>query len=173
MDSRILIGYIDKIFQFALGKTFSADEAEELTQEILINAIASMERLREEEKFEPWLWALAANTARSFRRGKSKQRAMFVYNAPLELYEEPQMDESNEEVYALLREKIAGLSKIYREIVIYHYYDGLSVKEIAKKLGIPLGTVTWRLSEARNKLKKECGTMLESALKPITMRIDI
>lgn len=173
MDGRILTNYIDKIFQFALGKTFSEDEAEELTQEILINVITSMGRLREEEKFEPWLWALASNTARSFRRGRSKQRAMFVYNAPLELYEEPFEEENDEELYSLLREKIAGLSKIYREIVIFHYYDGLSVKEIAGKLGVPLGTVTWRLSEARNKLKKECGTMLETALKPITMRIDI
>lgn len=173
MDSRILTNYIDRIFQFALGKTFSEDEAEELTQEILINAITFLDRLREEEKFEPWLWALATNTARGFRRGKSKQRAMFVYNAPLELREEPFEEDSDEELYALLREKIAGLSKIYREIVIFHYYDGLSVKEIAKKLGVPQGTVTWRLSEARNKLKKECGTMLETALKPITMRIDI
>ena len=81
MDSRILTNYIDRIFRFALGKTFSEDEAEELTQEILMNAITSLGRLREEEKFEPWLWALAANTARNFRRGKSKQRAMFVYAA--------------------------------------------------------------------------------------------
>lgn len=173
MDSRILTNYIDRIFQFALGKTFSEDEAEELTQEILMNAITSMGRLREEEKFEPWLWALAANIARSFRRGKSKQRAMFVYNAPLDLCEEPFEEDSDEELYAILREKIAGLSKIYREIVIFHYYDGLSVKEIAKKLEVPMGTVTWRLSEARNKLKKECRSMLETALKPITMRIDI
>lgn len=173
MDSRILTNYIDRIFRFAMGKTFSEDEAEELTQEILMNAITSLGRLREEEKFEPWLWALAANTARNFRRGKSKQRAMFVYDAPLELCEEPFEEDGDEELYALLREKIAGLSKIYREIVIFHYYDGLSVKEISEKLGVPSGTVTWRLSEARNKLKKECGTMLETALRPVTMRIDI
>lgn len=105
MDSGILANYIDRIFQFALGKTFSEDEAEELTQEILINAITSLDRLREEEKFEPWLWALAANTARSFRRGKSKQRAMFVYNASLELCEEPFEEECDEELYAMLRKR--------------------------------------------------------------------
>lgn len=173
MESTILTQYIDKIYKFALTRTFSENEAEELSQEILLNAVVSLPKLREECKFEAWLWALAENTTRSFRRKLGRQRAMFVYDAPESLMEEITLAEDNEEFYEELRGKIVMLSKMYREVVILHYYDGLGTKEIAEKLGIPLGTVTWRLSEARNKLRKEYEIMQETALRPVTMRMDI
>lgn len=173
MESTILTKYIDKIYKFAISRTFSEDEADELSQEILLNAVVSLPKLREERKFEPWLWGLAENTSRSFRRKLGKQRAIFVYNAPESLIEEVELDETDEELYDTLREKIVMLSKMYREVVILYYYDGLSTKEISERLEIPIGTVTWRLSEARNKLRKEYENMQETALRPVTMRIDI
>lgn len=173
MESTILTGYIDRIYKFALSRTFSEDEADELSQEILLTAVTALPKLRDESRLEPWLWSLAANTARAYRRSKGKQRAMFVYNAPESLLEEAVLDDNSEELYAQLREKIVMLSKMYREIVILHYYDGLSTKQISEQLNIPLGTVTWRLSEARNKLKKEYESMEETALRPVYMRLDI
>ena len=65
------------------------------------------------------------------------------------------------------------LSEIYRNIIILYYYDGLSTKEIADKLNIPEGTVTWRLSVGRKKLKKEFDDMNETALRPVRMNIGI
>ncbi len=165
--------YVDKIYAYALAKTFSEAEAEELSQEILLTAITSLPKLRDENRFEPWLWGLAANVAKSFRRSMGRQRAMFVYNAPEEMLDLPVLEDSDEELYSLLREKIAMLSKLYRDIIILHYYDGLSTKQIAKTLGIPEGTVTWRLSQARQKLKKECDHMEETALKPTRIKIGI
>ncbi len=172
MNSSIFERYTDRIYKFALSKTFSEDEAEELSQEIILNGLSALPKLRDESCFEPWLWALAVNTAKAFRRKQGRQRAMFVYNAP-EMLLKAEIPDDSEEIYSSLREKIAMLSKIYREIIILHYYDGLSVKEISERLGIPAGTVTWRLSEARGKLKKECNSMEETALKPIFMGIEI
>ncbi len=79
-------------------------------------------------------------------------------------YEE--YEDNDEELCGFLRKKIAMLSAIYRDIIILYYYDSLSTKQISERLGIPEGTVTWRLSEARKKLKKECSNMNETALKP-------
>lgn len=173
MEGTILTEYIDRIYQFALNRTFSEDEADELSKEIMLNALIALPKLRDVSRFEPWLWALAENMSRSFRRKKGKQRAMFVYNAPESMLEEVVLDDDDDEIYAMLREKIVMLSKLYREVVILHYYDGLSTKEISEQLKVPLGTVTWRLSEARDKLKKECVNMQETALRPINMRLDI
>lgn len=78
-----------------------------------------------------------------------------------------------EATYARLRQEIAMLSAMYRDIIILHYYDGLSVEQISAKLDIAEGTVKWRLSEARRKLKKECTHMEKSALRPVRMHIDI
>lgn len=174
MNSSILTDYLERIFKFAMGKTFSEDEAEELSQEIILNAISSLPNLQEETRFEPWLWSLASNTAKSFRRKQGRQRAMFVYDAPESVLNDFFMeDDDNDELISMLRKKVSILSKMYRDIIILHYYDGLSTKEIAKKLDIPIGTVTWRLSAAREKLKKECKTMEETALKPVFLGIGI
>ncbi len=167
---------INKISQanrlnFALNNTFSRDEADELCQEILFTALSSLPKLRDEDSFEPWLWGLAENVTKSFKRSIGKQRAMYSYDAlDLISYEEPACEES---LCEKLREKISMLSAIYRDIIILYYYDGLLTKDISKKLNIPEGTVRWRLSNAKKKLEKECKNMLETALRPIKMRIDI
>jgi hypothetical protein len=54
-----------------------------------------------------------------------------------------------------------------------HYYDNLTCKTISEKLGLPEGTVTYRLSMARSKLKTRCISMKETALKPQKLTIHI
>ena len=155
MKTEIIEDYIEKVYGYAVNQTYTRDEADELSQEILLTVIRELPKLRDDSKFEPWLWGIANNVAKSFRRSMGKNRATYFYdvleNAP---YEEPDDDEA-EETYDFLRAKIAMLSEIYRNIIILYYYDGLSIKDIAEKLNVPEGTVTWRLSVGRKKLKKE------------------
>ena len=93
--------------------------------------------MRDEDSFEPWLWGLAENVTKSFKRSIGKQRAMYSYDAlDLISYEEPACEES---LFEKLREKISMLSAIYRDIIILYYYDGLLTKDISKKLNIPEG----------------------------------
>lgn len=174
MQNFDLSPYLDRIYGYAVKRTYSREEADELTQEIVLAALRAMPELRDESRFEPWLWGVAANVTRVFRRMQGKQRAMYAWDALETLSDTPAPeDEGLEAEYDRLRGKIAGLSAIYRDIIILHYYDGLSVNEIAAKLGIPAGTVTWRLSAARSKLKKECANMNESALRPVKFKLDI
>ena len=173
MQAEMLENYLERICAWARGRTFSNEEAEELAQEITYQAVSGLARLRDESRFEPWLWGVASNCAKAFRRRKGKERALFLYDVPENLFTETEAPEEDEELYGKLREKIAMLSRSYRDVIMLHYYDGLSTKQIAEKLGLPEGTVTWRLSEARKRLGKECQDMEESALKPVEMRIDI
>lgn len=173
MKSDILEQYVERVYGYALNHTYSREEAEELAQEILYTAVRELPKLKDEEKFEPWLWGVAGNVTKSYRRFMGKQRAMYSYDMPEDLTYEDEFSEGQEEVYDALRRKIAMLSALYRDIVVLYYYDDLSVKQISERLNIPEGTVTWRLSEARKKLKKECDTMKESALKPVELVISI
>lgn len=182
MNAEILTEYMEKIYGYAIRHTYSREEADELAQEILFAAVQGLENLREEGRFEGWLWGLAANVTRTFRRNMGKRRAIYSFDYPemaelsynmAELAYEDEYRVEEEEIYSALREKIAMLSALYREIVILYYYDGLTTGAIAERLEIPEGTVSWRLAEARRKLKKECETMNESALRPIQMKLDI
>lgn len=59
-----------------------------------------------------------------------------------------------DEEYQNLRRSIAQMSAAYRDIIVMHYYDNLSCRAISQKLGMPEGTVMYRLSMARNKIKE-------------------
>ena len=76
MQADTLELYTDRVYAFAVNRTSSQEEAEELAQEILFAAVRSLPNLRDESRFEPWLWRLAENVTRSFRRSMGKQRAM-------------------------------------------------------------------------------------------------
>lgn len=102
-----------------------------------------------------------------------KQRAMYSFDTLEGVTIFDNYEFENDETYEKLREKISMMSKIYWDIIILYYYDNLPVKQIAERLGIPEGTVTWRLSEGRNKLKKECTNMTETTLRPIKLAIRI
>lgn len=173
MNADIIESYIEKVYGYAVNHTFSREEADELSQEILFTAVRELPKLKDDSKFELWLWGIASNVTKTFRRYMGKQRAMYSYDTLESFpYEEEQENES-EELYDALRTKIAMLSELYRSIIILYYYDGLSIKQISEKLHIPEGTVTWRLSEARKKLKKECTEMNETALNPVKLMIRI
>ncbi len=173
MNPEVIEQYVDKVYAYAIRRTFTEEEAADLSQEILYTVLRELHKLRDDRKLEPWLWSIADNITKSFSRKQGKQRAMFTYDIPEDLMQEEKPDEEEKELYASLRKKIAGLSQMYRDIIILHYYDGLSTKQISERLSIPEGTVTWRLSEARKKLKKECNHMEESALRPKQLYIGI
>ena len=173
MGSNRIEDYVEKVYGYAVNRTYTQDEADELAQEILLTAVKELPKLREASRFEPWLWGVAANVTKSFRRSLGKQRAMYSYDTLETLSYEDTYSCEQEEINDHLRKRIAMLSATYREIIVLFYYDSLSTKEISEKLNIPEGTIRWRLTEARKKLKKECEKMQETALRPVTLRLDI
>lgn len=130
MNSSILSKYIEKIYGYAINKTYTREEADELAQEILLTAVKELPKLKNENSFEAWLWGVAKNTTRTFRRYMGKQRAMYSYDTFEDLSFYDDYEFINDEVYEKLREKIAMLSNTYRDIIILYYYDNLPVKQM-------------------------------------------
>jgi RNA polymerase sigma factor (sigma-70 family) len=163
----------DKTFAWALRRTFSREEAEELSQEILFRALKSLPELRDESKFDAWFWRLADITLKVYRRGKAKERTLLSYDeVTLPSYDED-FDAAFDDTADKLRRYIAELSASYRDIIVMYYYDNLTCKTISEKLGLPEGTVTYRLSMARSKLKTRCISMKETALKPQKLILNV
>jgi len=147
MNPTIIAEYVNKVYAYVVKRTYSREEADELSQEILFTVVKELPKLRDESRFEPWLWGVAENVTRTFRRKQARQRATYTYDFPESWFEQPAENEEeaeeNEALYGLLRSKIAKLSAMYRDIIILHYYDGLSTKQISEQLGLPEGSVTW------------------------------
>lgn len=127
MKPEIIEDYIEKVYGYAVNHTYTREEADELSQEILLTVIRELPKLRDNSKFEPWLWGIANNIAKSFRRSMSKNRATYSYDV-LENVPYEESDEENEDAYDFLRTKIAMLSEIYRidkyAALVYKFVDG-------------------------------------------------
>lgn len=112
MDAHILESYIDRIYGYALKHTFTLDEADELSQEIMLRAISELPRLRDESRFEPWLWGVAKNVRRSFSRYRGRLRSVVSFDEipePIDF----ETDISEDELSELLIRRILELSAVY------------------------------------------------------------
>lgn len=156
--------HAEQVYAWALCRTFTSEEAADLAQDILLTALQELPRLRDETRFEPFLWGVAKRVAWRFSRRMGRQRAIFSQD---ELPDLPSPEDCEAlALHAEIRRQVAMLSAQWREILVLHYFDGLSTREIARRLSLPEGTVTWRLSQARKRLKEEYETMNETALRP-------
>ena len=173
MDYERISKMLDKTFAWSVAHTFSREEAEELTQEIMFQALKSIGELKDDSKFESWFWRLASITLKAFKRGKARRKNAMSINEVADIAFEDDYSFESDEEYQNLRRSIAQMSAAYRDIIVMYYYDNLSCKDISRKLGIPEGTVTYRLSLARSRLKERCSQMNETALKPVQLIIRI
>ncbi len=149
------------------GNRYSAEDA---SQDAFVSAWMKLDSLRERDKFGSWVCTIAKNCARSIVTHYSCAAAEISLD--LLRYSADNEDEDNELQNALnlpfyneqeqkdkLHEAVESLNLKIRETLKLHYFEELSVAEIAEKLSLPVGTVKWRLSEGRRLLRKEYGVM--------------
>ncbi len=149
------------------GNTFSAEDA---AQDAFVSAWLNLDKLSDRGKFGPWVCSIAKNHARNLVR-KYKNAAADISLTLLEEVDLTGSDESG--LYELLssasigeaerdeklHDALSALSEKIREVIHLHYFEELSIAQIAERLSLPAGTVKWRLCEGRRQLRKEYGIM--------------
>ena len=70
--------YMDKLFYFYVKKTGNSFEAENLTSDILLNVITSLERGNKPENFEAWVWGIARNRYSVWAKNKKNRNELFA-----------------------------------------------------------------------------------------------
>lgn len=149
------------VFAFCLKRCRTTEDAEDLSQEILFRsyrALTFREDVADPEKF---IWTVAHNSlANYYRDNRSGYVGILIdsFAETLGVWDE-YFKEDDSGAIERMRREIAYLSKTQRRIVIAYYYEGKKQQEIARELGIPLGTVKWHLFEAKRELKKGMETM--------------
>lgn len=149
--------YLKPIFGFALKRCKSVQDAEDLSQEIVLKAFRALlikDDVADEGKF---IWTIAHNTISNYYRDTANSLVSMPIDAVKDLIADPnaQIDiDDNHEAIHRLQNEIAYLSKLQRKIVIAYYFENKKQADIASELGIPLGTVKWHLFEAKKELKR-------------------
>jgi RNA polymerase sigma-70 factor (ECF subfamily) len=122
--------------------------AEDAAQEAFAVACRDLGRLRKAEKFAPWLRAICRKTAR--RLAKAKWRHRLPEKMPLEASADPGNDRVD-----MVRQAMQRLPTKAREMIVLHYYSGLTHDQIAATLGISPQAVHGRLLRARRKMAED------------------
>jgi len=139
---------------------------EDVSQEVLIRVCENIHNLRSPKAFKSWLSRIIINEKNRYLAKNMRQGDVLNIDDYLEKANEesedfiPQEYVENRELREKVREIIMELPMRQREAVILHYYDGLSVTEIAKVLEVATQSVSKNLAIARGKLKKELGLHL-------------
>ena len=157
--------YLRKIYGFSLSKTSTLQDAEDLTQEIVLKLYPAL--LSEDiENVAAFIWRVAKNTLANYYRGKAKNGIGMPIDDLVEtLSNDFNLEKhlENEQTIRRLQREIAYLSKMQRKIVVLFYYENKKQSEIADLLSIAVGTVKWHLFEAKKEIKKGMETMRESS----------
>lgn len=161
---RLLVDKYRRQIEHLIVRSHRRDDASDLLQETLLQAYASLDELRDPGRFGAWLYGIALNVIkmqhrRDGRADTTSWEALRGGTAGPAIHRSA--DESPEDVattrvlHAALKAAIDDLSEVNREAVVLHYIDGLSYREIATLLSVPLSTVKGRLHKARQQLRDE------------------
>lgn len=132
-------------------------DVEDVVQDVFLNVYRSLPSFRGDAKFSTWLYRLATNVTRMhLRRGRSRPKFADVEppEAPRDQPPEPGPEvqlERAERIRALYR-LLDQLTEKKRQVLVLHDLEGVSAKEIAETLSVPVLTVRTRLFYARKEL---------------------
>lgn len=153
--------YLPSLYAFFQGMGCSATEAEDLAQETFAELWRSFELYRGDASLKTWVFLLGRRVAwKQFRRSKTHLE-IDEFSISQEDREEPRVAAKQEEWLWLqqrdesLRQCVDKLAASYREILLLHYMEELSIQEVAQILEISTGTVKSRLNRALTLLRTE------------------
>lgn len=133
------------VWRLALARMANVPDAEDLYQEVFLRYFRHEDKFESDEHRRAWLIRCTVNRAKSALGSPWRNRTL-----PLKVAAEIGVRDEYREVYAA----VLALPPKYRTVTHLHYFEGLSVAEIAAHLECPEGTVKAQLHRARARLKE-------------------
>jgi RNA polymerase sigma-70 factor, ECF subfamily len=164
--TRIMFGYADAILR-------NSADSEEAVQEAALKVFLNLSKLEDRARFRAWLLQIVINEARMYRRRLRRQLC-----APLEdtdpesesdsvprqfadWHELPDEALDRVELRNAVREAVAKLPEIYREVLVLIDNEHMSYAVVADVLGVSVGVVKTRVHRARMKLQEQLGPVFQ------------
>ena len=148
-----VLPHLDAAFNYARWLTRNDAEAQDVVQDACVRALRFFSSLRDDDA-RAWLFAIVRNTYFS----QVSRRPLVTGVKPLD--EDARLDDAPDPEAQLLQAQTvrrvhAALDRLpvdFREVIVLRELEGLSYKEIATVVRVPIGTVMSRLARARERL---------------------
>lgn len=152
--------YRRMVFKTAYLMTGRKEEAEDILQEVFVSVWRSRNTFNPKKgKLTTWIYRITVNQCLSRRR--KKQPAILSLEEKSINLPDIKLEEQPEEVlvtkleYERLMKAMNALDSRHRSVLILRYFNDLSYDEIAQVIGVPLGTVKSRISQALRSLRTQ------------------
>jgi RNA polymerase sigma-70 factor (ECF subfamily) len=153
--------YQHVVVRAALAVVGRHDEAEEVAQEAFLRAFRRLDGFRGEASVKTWLLAITWRQALSHRRSLVTRMRRFVGPGGDEVFDPPSPDPPQDaalgdrELRRAVARAVRTLPAKYREALLLSATGDHTYEEMSQALGVPAGTLKWRVSEARRQLKRK------------------
>ena len=140
---RVVDTYSPMLLRAALTRVPTPADAEDAVQDVFLQLLVKAPRFRDGEHEKAWLLRATLNRASDIRRRRRDDVPLEEVTAPAD--EVPD--------YGPLLSAVRALPEPYSAVIHLYYYEGYSIKEIAKALALPVPTVGTRLARGRQRLR--------------------
>lgn len=145
---QVIVENIQTMYRVAFSILKTEDEINDAISNTTVIVFEKIKTLKNEEFFKTWLTRILINECYKIYNQNKK----IVY---LENVNQEKLTYNDQYVDHEIRNLVKNLDKDLKQIVILYYFEDFSVKEIAKIIQKPEGTVKSRLSRARKELEKK------------------
>ena len=158
--------YKKRAYYLALRLVGDSNDAYDLSQEAFIRVYNARRRYDRNRPFYTWFYAILSNLAKNhlkhrFVRSAYATQVRSAGDAGLDTRGTPEVIVEADETRRAVWAAIENLSFEHREIITLRHFEDMSYEDIAKLLGIPVGSVMSRLYYARRKLRELLGEAYE------------
>lgn len=140
--------YLDMVYRLAHARTGNRQDAEDISQEVMLRLIKNAAKIENEEHLKAWLIRVTVNQSNNLFRSAWRR-----LTSPLE--EGRAADGQTTVGNDRLDDALDRLSPKLRIVVHLYYYEEMAVDEIADAIGLRADAVKMRLSRARRILKQQ------------------
>jgi RNA polymerase sigma-70 factor (ECF subfamily) len=156
---QLVVRHQSAVYRAALAAMRVPQDAEEVAQDAFVRAWSNLGRFRGDSSFKTWLLTIAWNQAMSRRRRVSGwfQRAVAIEETvePIDTGRAQDATLQDAQLQQHAQQAIQALSATLRDALLLAQSGDYAYDEIGAMLKIPVGTVKWRVSEARRKVRVE------------------
>ena len=138
----------NKFYRLAYSYVKEEQAALDVIQNAICRALEGCFGLKNPLALRTWFYRILVNEALQYLRKQKREVPLGEEHTEAMTYEEPAFDEDKQAYEAVMQ-----LSEPMKTVIILHYYEDLTLKQIAEITDTPLSTVKTRLYSALKKLK--------------------
>jgi len=154
--------YAPRVYHLARRMLGNNADAEDVTQDVLLQVVRKLDTFRGESAFPTWLHRVTVNAALAHRRKHAGRQEHVVHDPLQQILENgrppgpvrhwaigPEQQALDRETQQLIEDAITRLPETYRDVYVLADVEGLANAEIGEVLGLSIAAVKSRLHRAR------------------------